>query len=79
MFCPKCGKINPDDGEICTGCGAALEKDNTLVKKPKKHLGKVMGILIAAVVIAAVCFLTINLTGCTSPGYNGEDIEIVNF
>ncbi|MBR1969072.1 MAG: hypothetical protein IKA17_01815 [Clostridia bacterium] len=79
MFCPKCGKINPDDGKICTGCGAALEENNTVEKKPKKGLGKIIGILVAAVLIVAVCFLTINLTGCAPQEYDGEDIEIVNF
>ncbi len=78
MFCPKCGKINPDDGKICTGCGTVLEENNTPEKKPKR-LGKIIGIIIAALVIAAVCFLTINLTGCAPQGYDGEDIEIVNF
>ncbi len=79
MFCPKCGKINPDDGKICTGCGAALEESNTVEEKPKKSLGKVIGILIAAVLIAAVCFLTINLAGCAPQEYDGEGTEIVNF
>ena len=79
VFCPKCGKINPDDGKICTGCSAVLEENDSLEKKPKKRLGKVMSIIIAALVIAAVCLITINLTGCAPQEYDGEDIEIVNF
>lgn len=79
MFCPKCGKINPDDGKICTGCGAVLEEKDAEEKKTKKSPGKVIGVLIAIVLIAAVCFLTINLAGCSHQEYDGEDIEIVNF
>lgn len=79
MFCPKCGKINPDDGKICTGCGAELEENKVVEKKAKKGFGKVIGILIAVVLIVAVCLLTINLAGCAPKEYDGEDIEIVNF
>lgn len=62
MFCPKCGKINPDDAEKCTGCDAILHEEQpaTPVKKKSKALKFiVIGILIVAVVAAVVL-----LTGC---------------
>lgn len=50
MFCPKCGKMNPDDGEKCTGCGAVLHEE-----KPKEEKKKPSGTrIIAAVAAVAV-------------------------
>lgn len=53
MFCPKCGKMNPDDREKCSGCGAVLHEETAPVKKKKKNpAGKIIAI-IAALAVAA--------------------------
>ena len=64
MFCPKCGKINPDNGETCSGCGAVLHEAVEVTPKKKNHT--VLKIVIAAVVIAAVVTAIVLLTGCSS-------------
>lgn len=53
MFCPKCGKMNPDDRENCSGCGAVLHepKDET-PKKKNGAAGKIIA-LVAALAVAA--------------------------
>lgn len=54
MFCPKCGRINPDENEVCKGCGAALHTENEkVVQKSKGSFAKKL--VIALVVIALVC------------------------
>ncbi len=30
MFCPKCGKANPDDAEFCGKCGFRLQATKTV-------------------------------------------------
>lgn len=53
MFCPKCGKMNPDDREKCSGCGAVLhEAGAPTPKKKKSPAGKIIAI-IAALAVAA--------------------------
>ena len=64
MFCPKCGKINPDTAEKCSGCEAVLHEEQ--VASPEKKKGKVLktvifGIIIIAIVVAAVVLLN----GCS--------------
>ena len=62
MFCPKCGKINPDDAEKCTGCDALLHEETAPVpvKKKSKALKFIaVGFLVVAVIVAVVL-----LTGC---------------
>ena len=55
MFCPKCGRINPDEEELCKGCGAKLhEETEKPLKKSKKSL---KGIIIAFVVILIVAVI----------------------
>ncbi len=62
MFCPKCGKINPDNAEKCTGCGALLEKAEALAASKK---GKVWKIIAAAVlVILVICVVVFLFSGC---------------
>lgn len=54
MFCPKCGRINPDENEVCKGCGAVLHtEDEKAVKKTKG--GFIKKLIIALVVIALIC------------------------
>lgn len=55
VFCPKCGRINPDEEETCKGCGALLhEKKEEAPKKskfPNKLLAGIIVILIAVALI----------------------------
>ena len=64
MFCPKCGKINPDEAERCNGCDAVLHE--AVEEAPKKKNHTVLKIVIAAVVIAVVVTAIVLLTGCSS-------------
>ena len=50
MFCPKCGKMNPDDGELCSGCGATLHESEPNKPKKKSSTGKIIAIIAAAAV-----------------------------
>ena len=63
MFCPKCGKINPDSEEFCSGCNAPLHEKESEAPAPKK--GNFVRILVAViiVVVAAVVVVT-SLGGC---------------
>lgn len=72
MFCPKCGKINPDSEEKCTGCGAVLHEEKTSepVKNNKKTLKTVIAaILVVALVGAAVFFF------CSCGKYEMPDLN----
>ena len=54
MFCPKCGRMNPDEEEFCKGCGAVLhdpEEESAKLKK-KNHAKTKLVALIAALVLA---------------------------
>lgn len=63
MFCPKCGKMNPDDGEKCSGCGASLHEERALVPAAKK--GGALKIVIAIAIILIVVLIAIFfLSGC---------------
>ncbi len=51
MFCPKCGKMNPDDREKCSGCGAVLHEPKPEAPKKKKGAaGKIIALAAAAAV-----------------------------
>ena len=62
MFCPKCGRINPDEEEFCKGCGALLHEEKEEAPKksnfPKKILvgAIVLLIAVALIVIKKVLF-----------------------
>ena len=63
MFCPKCGKINPDSNELCSGCNAVLREENENTAPEKKiNWGKI--IIAAVIVIVAAVVVTIALSGC---------------
>lgn len=52
MFCPKCGKMNPDDREFCSGCNAVLHEPQEEKSKKKKGIGgKIIAIIVAAAVV----------------------------
>lgn len=63
MFCPKCGKINPDNNTECSGCGTLLGEN--VVKTPSKK-GKAWKIAVVLVIIVAVAAVLI-LSGCSAP------------
>ncbi len=70
MFCPKCGKINPDNNDLCSNCGAVLYegREDTPIKK-NGNLKAVLTILLIIAVIAAAIVL---LNGC-DPGNIMQD------
>lgn len=63
MFCPKCGKINPDNSEICSGCSAVLhmENDEKSAPKNKKWLRAIFG---AIAILFATAIVIMLLKGC---------------
>lgn len=62
MFCPKCGRINPDEEEFCKGCGAALHEEKGEPETNKKIGGKLAtAIIICAAAAGAAVFA---LTSC---------------
>lgn len=63
MFCPKCGKINPDNNEVCSGCNAQLHTEIE-EKKPSKKGGWVKTALIILAVAVVVTVVVILLNGC---------------
>lgn len=71
MFCQKCGKINPDNEEKCSGCGAILQKAPSPAA-PKK--GKVWKIIAAAVLLViAVCIIVFLFSGCSGAGVRPDE------
>lgn len=63
MFCPKCGKINPDNEEKCSGCGADLHAETEIKAPAKKRNGlKIVFAIIAVLII--ICILVFILNGC---------------
>ena len=73
MFCPKCGKINPDNSERCSGCSAVLHEEVEVTSKKKNHT--VLKIVIAAVVVAAIVVAVVLLTGCSTSEIPKETIN----
>lgn len=63
MFCPKCGKINPDEAEKCTGCGSVLKEEAPAVPEKKSKKGIITAIAVVAV-IAVVVAAVILLCSC---------------
>lgn len=56
MFCPKCGKINPDNEEKCSGCGELLHAETESISPVKKRNGLKIALAIIAVLII-ICIL----------------------
>lgn len=72
MFCPKCGKINPDDGERCSGCGAALREEANTPPAAKK--GKAWKIILTAVLaLVVICIVVFLLSGCSGGTVNPNE------
>lgn len=71
MFCPKCGKMNPDEKELCSGCGAVLHEPNA--QKPKKKKG--VGAKIIAVIAAAA--VVIGATAAATTSCNRQDTSVI--
>ena len=63
MFCPKCGKINPDNGEICSGCGASLLSEKAAVTEKKGH-GVLKAVIIGVIIVIAALVAVFLLNGC---------------
>lgn len=72
MFCPKCGKINPDTEERCSGCNAVLKEQTAPVaeKKNRKVLKTVLVTLSVAIVIAAIVFFCCSCGHSVMPDIN---------
>ncbi len=75
MFCPKCGKINPDNAEICSGCDAPLHEENSAA--PVKKSRKILKAIIAAAIVIAVVVVVVVL--CTSCGNKPSASDGISF
>ncbi len=71
MFCPKCGKMNPDDREFCSGCNAVLHEPKPEVQKKK---GGAKGKIIALIAAAAVA---VGGTAAAVASCNRSDAPVV--
>ncbi len=58
MFCPKCGRINPDEEIVCKGCGATLHEEKEEVAPQNKGLIKKL-VIAAVIIIIAVAVVII--------------------
>ncbi len=63
MFCPKCGKINPDNNKECSGCNAPLSEN--VVKSPSKKGKAWKFVAVLAIIVIVVAVLV--LSGCSAP------------
>lgn len=58
-YCEKCGTELPEDAEFCPKCGEPVKPDenDSYEEEPSEsdHSGKTIGIIIAVIVIAAIC------------------------
>ena len=72
MFCPKCGKINPDNSELCSGCSAVLHTEEEKTTPKKKKWLKTALVVIAVVIAAAIVIML--LAGCNKAGIPEESM-----
>ena len=57
VYCYKCGKLNPEDANICVKCGATLIKHSSGFMETRHHRqGTGTGALIAGVIIIIIGF-----------------------
>jgi len=59
MYCPKCGKENPDDAKSCSSCGAVLTPATERVKQP---IVKTSGLAITSLVLGILSPFTFGIT-----------------
>jgi len=59
MYCPKCGKENPDDAQLCRSCSWVLTSISTTALAPD---AKTSGLAIAALVLGILTFFTLGIT-----------------
>ena len=58
MYCPKCGKENPDNAQLCQFCNWVMSS----VSQPPAADAKTSGLAIAALVLGILSFFTLFLT-----------------
>lgn len=63
MFCPKCGRINPDDDITCKGCGAPLHEEENTEAEKKRGLSR--WVLIVPAALAAVA-VAVGIVSCNA-------------
>ena len=63
MFCPKCGKINADNNQECSGCGTSLVENVVKAPSKKGKAWKYAAVLVIVVIVVAVLILS----GCAAP------------
>jgi hypothetical protein len=59
MICPKCGKENPDDAQLCSSCSSALVQPSARAGHP---VVKTSGLAIAAFVLGLASPFTLGIT-----------------
>lgn len=72
MFCPKCGKINPDNEERCSGCNAVLHEETA--PAPTKSSKKTLKVVITAIVLVVIA-IAILFFFCSCGHYEMPDIN----
>jgi hypothetical protein len=59
MYCPKCGKENPDDAQVCSSCSSALPKAPVTAEHP---IPRTSGLAIAAFVLGILSLFSLGVT-----------------
>jgi len=59
MYCPKCGKENPDNAQLCRWCSWVLTGISTITPVPDARTSK---LAVASLVLAVLSFFTLFIT-----------------
>ena len=59
LQCPKCGKENPDDAQLCRSCSWVLTSTSITAQNPD---AKTSGLAITALILASLSFFTFFIT-----------------
>jgi prepilin-type processing-associated H-X9-DG protein len=59
MFCPKCGKENPDAAQLCQSCSWVLNSGSAVSENPQ---AKTCGLAITSLVLAILSLFTLFIT-----------------